>query len=476
MDPCFGRAAFFISQNVGLFIFWLFFFARLNVFVRLQCQPSLFLRLTFGQAHDNNNSNARQHTGRRPLHYTRNCLVSMNKKHTRITSELVCILKDLCIGRNLPRKRKSRGGKRKQRRIPVLISKQRPNSDFHVGVDSHQRSYNILNVLPIKTSPNYTERNLCIASFNAQSLGPCDKRTAVCEFIMDRRIDIMFIQETWFQQTGDEGKCADIAPPGYSVRSFPRATRGGGLAAVNRSTLSQELSFVTEFEFAHTSFELVQITLSVPHRIIHFMCIYRVFPSKKNKLTDAKFLEEFQELLDHANTLPGTYMIVGDMNIHYDQPQNPMTAKMVELLDSFNIDQMIDKPTHNRGHIIDWVLHRPDDCLVKSAIVTEELSSDHFCVICELGVIAPPPPTKFRDLRNLRAMNRDAFRQDLSVAVSPDLCPTLDKLNSTLLSVLDLHPPVPRHNVKSTRSAPWYSTIREELRRDKKARRIAEKT
>ena len=207
----------------------------------------------------------------------------------------------------------------------------------------------------------------------------------------------MFIQETWFRQTGDEGKCADLAPLGYSVRSFPRSTRGGGLAVVYKSTLAQELSFLTEFKFAHTSFELVQLSLSVPHRIIHFMCIYRVFPSRKNKLTDAKFHEEFPELLDHANTLPGTYMILGDINFHFDQPQNPSTAKMVELLEVFNINQIINKPTHNRGHIIDWVLHRPDDNIVKSATVTEELSSDHFCVICELSVIPPLLPKNFRN-------------------------------------------------------------------------------
>ena len=81
---------------------------------------------------------------------------------------------------------------------------------------------------------------------------------------MDRQIDIMFIQETWFRQTGDEGKCADLAPLGYSVRSFPRSTRGGGLAEIYRSTLSQERSLVTDFKFAHASFELVQLLLTVP--------------------------------------------------------------------------------------------------------------------------------------------------------------------------------------------------------------------
>ena len=33
----------------------------------------------------------------------------------------------------------------------------------------------------------------------------------------------MLLMETWMRPAGDEAKIADMAPPGYSVLSFPRS-------------------------------------------------------------------------------------------------------------------------------------------------------------------------------------------------------------------------------------------------------------
>ena len=43
------------------------------------------------------------------------------------------------------------------------------------------------------------------------------------------------------------------------VKSFPRQSRfrGGGIATVYKSTLGSNITFKTNFDFAHTSFEVV---------------------------------------------------------------------------------------------------------------------------------------------------------------------------------------------------------------------------
>ena len=81
----------------------------------------------------------------------------------------------------------------------------------------------------------------------------------------------------------------------------------------------------------------------------------------------------------------------------------------------------------------------------------------------------------FREARSLRTIDRDAFKQELTAKVTPELCPTVDQLNSTLNAVLDRHAPVVRKKVKSSRSAPWYESVRDELSEAKKDRRKAEK-
>ena len=64
---------------------------------------------------------------------------------------------------------------------------------------------------------NAKKQNTCfsVCVFNAQSVGPRDKRTEIVEFICDECVD-MFLTETWMRSHGDEAKYADLKPPGYS--------------------------------------------------------------------------------------------------------------------------------------------------------------------------------------------------------------------------------------------------------------------
>ena len=65
------------------------------------------------------------------------------------------------------------------------------------------------------------------------------------------------------------------------------------------------------------------------------MCLQAHAQSEeKNKLTNAMFLDELPDLLDFCNNLSGNCIILGDMNVYFDSPNNPCTAK---LLSSFNM-------------------------------------------------------------------------------------------------------------------------------------------
>ena len=190
---------------------------------------------------------------RHVLSYNRADLLSVTA--ARLTPDLVCRLRQLGIGYDLPRKRTRRGGRRKQRRIPTAVTAHRVHvplpADHNLDVlvcgdagpwtvdmclshSKHARHADLGNLTSATlTKPRFfnSKRHFHFAFFNAQSLGPnCqEKRIAVCEFISDNHIDIMFIQETWFKQKGDEGKISKLAPPGYYVKSFPRSHLGGGL-------------------------------------------------------------------------------------------------------------------------------------------------------------------------------------------------------------------------------------------------------
>ena len=73
------------------------------------------------------------------------------------------------------------------------------------------------------------------------------------------------------------------------------------------------------------------------------------------------FTEELPDLLDYINNLTGIFCLVGDMNINFDNPLPSLTKQTLSTLSLYDLVQVINKPTHKFGHVIDWVVLRPDD-------------------------------------------------------------------------------------------------------------------
>ena len=176
-------------------------------------------------------------------------------------------------------------------------------------------------------------------------------------------LELYVRQVTILSAHGEEAKTAELAPSGFDVKSFPRQSRsrGGGIATVYKSTLGSSITFKTCFDFTHTSFEVVQASITLQHNTLHFFCLYRPPPNRRNNLTDSMFTEQLPNLLDYVNSLPGHVCLVGDMNIHFDNPLQSLTKQNLSTLSLYGLVQVINKPTHRCGHIIDWVIVRPDD-------------------------------------------------------------------------------------------------------------------
>ena len=192
-----------------------------------------------------------------------------------------------------------------------------------------------------------------MALFSERSVNDPLKRAKISTFISNNQVDILFLTESWLRQQGDKAKCADLAPMGYSVCSFPRPSRGGGIAVVYSDTLARCLISTSLFPFHHPSFEGVRTSLTLSPTSLHFVCVYRPPPSRKNKLTDAMFHDEFPDLLDFCNNLSGNCIILGDMNVHFDSPNNPCTAKLLNSLNMFNSVKAVNQPKLERGHTLD---------------------------------------------------------------------------------------------------------------------------
>ena len=101
-------------------------------------------------------------------------------------------------------------------------------------------------------------------------------------------------------------------------------------------------------------------------------------------------------MLDQCNTLSSKSIILGDLNVHFDIPTNPLV-----LLNRYSFYQAVTVPTHKFGHTLYIVMFRPNDDITCSTTVTQLLSSDHYCVVCDLSVIKPVNHAELKQLRNL---------------------------------------------------------------------------
>ena len=241
--------------------------------------------------------------------------------------------------------------------------------------------------------------------------------------------------------------CVDLTPPCFKLLSFPRATRGGGLAAIYRDHFP--FSVKTTFPFTHSSFELVEPTLIAPQHI-HFSRLFRPPPSKRNKLSDSLFLSEFPDFLEYCNPLRGKRIILGDFNVHFDTTSKHLTSKMLEIVTTFDIVEGVKVPPHRCGHIIELMLYRANEQLISSCSVGHTtVSSDHLSMLCHLEVARPQRQAVFREVWNIKGINRYDFRKDVAAIVDTQPELTALQLNEELRSLLDKHAPAGRRKVPS---------------------------
>ena len=180
------------------------------------------------------------------------------------------------------------------------------------------------------------------------------------------------------------------------MKSFHRQSRsrGGEISTVCNSTLGSNITFKTNIDFTHTSFEVVQASITEQHNTLHFFCLYRPRPNRRNNLTDSMFTEQLPDLLDYVDNLPGFVCLVGDMNIDFDNPLQSLIKQILTTLSLHSLVQVINKPTHRCGHIIDWVIVRPDDDIHKKSTITDSLESEHYCTNSYFNVSVSKPSTR----------------------------------------------------------------------------------
>jgi hypothetical protein len=149
----------------------------------------------------------------------------------------------------------------------------------------------------------------------------------------------------------------------------------------------------------------------------------------------------------------GNLVILGDINVHFDDKDHFETKKMLKLLSIHGCRQHVNEPTHKNGHIIDWVVSRESDNGVQNALVKDLQMSDHQLVIVNLSTIKASLPVVSIPCRNLKKIDMSAFRHDLECSVR-----LANLYNTELVRLLDVHAPEKLKTIPQRQQSHWLFT------------------
>ena len=314
-------------------------------------------------------------------------------------------------------------------------------------------------------------QHFLLCCWNAQSLR--NKASVTSDYIIEHNIDAIAITESWLKNTGDEPIISEVTPAGYSYNHFPRAkSTGGGIAFIYKSCIT-----VTNWKplTKITTFEAVEITLCCHGITFKVIIVYRPPPNTKNRFTVSQFLDEFGTLLE-SSICNGHLAVIGDFNFHWTT-EAPIQniRRFQDLVNSFNLTQWVNDPTHTGGHTLDLVFTNTDD-VVHSLTVDNLYISDHFPILVHLILPKPPLIQKRIKYRSIKSVSVEDLQHDIdslhfheSVA---DVETAVSRYNSGLAELLEKHAPLKTRLITVRPDSKWYTP---EIAAAKKLRRSLER-
>ena len=299
---------------------------------------------------------------------------------------------------------------------------------------------------------------------NTQSL--CNKFIDVFEHVSSFDIDILFTTETWLKQ--QYNNCTAAAKTyGYTLyhqfRQGRRKETGGGVGILVNTTYCVEKIRFSAFQ----TFEHYILKLNTGSTTITLVCIYRLSYEPIEI-----FFDEFRELLESLATFR-RYIIAGDINIQYDMSTHQTTIDLCNLLDDFNLKQLVKTPTQRAGHILDVLLLPKDDTSVISAEVIDTSLSDHSFIKFDLMDTIKSSFYKTVHFRHLKNTEKDAFCTELHsclelVSQKPNLKEKVHEYKHELIKLIDKHAPLKDKQVKIVEKAPWFDNEYANLRKKRR--------
>ena len=100
------------------------------------------------------------------------------------------------------------------------------------------------------------------------------------------------------------------------------------------------------------------------------------------------FMEEFESFLHDIQF--SRFILCGDLNSHLDDPSSSEGKRFLDLLNSFDLVQLVNGATHRKGHTLDVIIARSIDAdLLANVRPIEMCFPDHYPVFFVINISRP---------------------------------------------------------------------------------------
>lgn len=293
---------------------------------------------------------------------------------------------------------------------------------------------------------------------NNMRIGHLNVRSILADFaafrnyFLDLQYELFCVSETWLN---DQNKhLVDVN--GFIYYHAGRVGRGGGVG-IYVSTLYKAKCV---HSCVNEHMEGLRISVSLGKTDFLIGCIYR--PPKGN-YTD--FLESFEEIMTPLILKFDNVVCLGDFNIDMLETGNVSVCRFCEVLDTFNLKQIVTSPTRVTpisATLLDYIL-------ITASLNAENVGysdmhglSDHRLVYCTIIIPNDLTVSTKKTFRNFRSFNYDSFYSDLVnlpwfyIYDLSDINTKIEFFVETLLYLMEMHAPL--QTVKSFRPKVPYIT------------------
>ena len=96
----------------------------------------------------------------------------------------------------------------------------------------------------------------------------------------------------------------------------------------------------------------------------------------------ADFFDELADLFSFYSTYKNEVLFIGDFNIHVNKSSDRHAKYLLDLLEVFNLSQLITESTHQDGNTLDLVIAQRKSMVKKCEV--SDFNSDHRNIIIQL--------------------------------------------------------------------------------------------